>query len=67
MKLISEGLESFGGFGYLEDTDLPRMLRDAQVIPTLYFQICRPISCFRSDHFQKHLLYQKGFSLPTLN
>jgi len=28
---ISEGLESFGGFGYLEDTGLPVLLRDAQV------------------------------------
>ena len=37
MKLISEGLESFGGFGYLEDTDLPRMLRDAQVNPSNRF------------------------------
>ena len=37
MKLISEGLESFGGFGYLEDTDLPRMLRDAQVNPSNSF------------------------------
>lgn len=31
MKTASEGLESFGGFGYLEDTDLPRLMRDAQV------------------------------------
>ena len=37
MKLTSEGLESFGGFGYLEDTDLPRMLRDAQVKPSKSF------------------------------
>lgn len=29
--MISEGLESFGGAGYLEDTDIPRLLRDAQV------------------------------------
>ena len=31
MKCMSEGLESFGGFGYLEDTHLPKMLRDSQV------------------------------------
>ena len=30
--MISEGLESFGGAGYLEDTGLPTYLRDAQVI-----------------------------------
>ena len=27
----SEGLESFGGSGYLEDTNLPSRLRDSQV------------------------------------
>ncbi|XP_071848390.1 acyl-CoA dehydrogenase family member 11-like isoform X2 [Apostichopus japonicus] len=29
---ISEGLECFGGQGYIEDTGLPGMLRDAQVL-----------------------------------
>jgi alkylation response protein AidB-like acyl-CoA dehydrogenase len=29
----SEYLECFGGAGYVEDTGLPRMLRDAQVLP----------------------------------
>lgn len=29
----SEVLECFGGVGYLEDTGLPRLLRDAQVLP----------------------------------
>lgn len=29
----SEYLESFGGAGYVEDTGLPRLLRDAQVLP----------------------------------
>jgi acyl-CoA dehydrogenase len=29
----SEILESFGGAGYIEDTGLPRLLRDAQVLP----------------------------------
>ena len=28
---VSEGLECFGGQGYIEDTGLPAMLRDAQV------------------------------------
>ena len=31
VAVASEGLECFGGAGYLEDTDLPRSLRDAQV------------------------------------
>ncbi|XP_050974901.1 acyl-CoA dehydrogenase family member 11 [Labeo rohita] len=30
--VVSEGLESFGGQGYIEDTGLPSMLRDAQVL-----------------------------------
>jgi len=30
---ISEGLECFGGQGYIEDTGLPGLLRDAQVLP----------------------------------
>ena len=30
---VSEGLECFGGQGYIEDTGLPAMLRDAQVLP----------------------------------
>jgi hypothetical protein len=29
----SEALEAFGGAGYVEDTGLPRLLRDAQVLP----------------------------------
>jgi len=29
----SEVLETFGGAGYVEDTGLPRLLRDAQVLP----------------------------------
>lgn len=32
IKVISEVLESFGGAGYVEDTGLPKMLRDAQVL-----------------------------------
>ncbi len=30
---LSEILESFGGAGYIEDTGLPQLLRDAQVFP----------------------------------
>jgi len=30
---LSETLEAFGGAGYLEDTQLPVLLRDAQVLP----------------------------------
>eukprot|EP01103_Thecamoeba_quadrilineata_P004480 TRINITY_DN14216_c0_g1_i1.p1 TRINITY_DN14216_c0_g1~~TRINITY_DN14216_c0_g1_i1.p1 ORF type:complete len:631 (-),score=128.85 TRINITY_DN14216_c0_g1_i1:44-1909(-) len=33
VAVASEGLESFGGQGYIEETMLPRHLRDAQVLP----------------------------------
>nr|XP_043881155.1 acyl-CoA dehydrogenase family member 11-like [Solea senegalensis] len=32
VAVVSEGLESFGGQGYIEDTGLPGLLRDAQVL-----------------------------------
>lgn len=31
--VASEAIEAFGGAGYIEDTGLPRLLRDAQVLP----------------------------------
>jgi alkylation response protein AidB-like acyl-CoA dehydrogenase len=31
MGVLSEGLESFGGQGYIEDTGLPVLMRDCQV------------------------------------
>ena len=33
VAISSEVLEAFGGAGYIEDTGLPRLLRDAQVLP----------------------------------
>jgi alkylation response protein AidB-like acyl-CoA dehydrogenase len=33
VQIASEALECFGGAGYVEDTGLPRLLRDAQVLP----------------------------------
>lgn len=33
VAVVSEVLESFGGAGYVEDTGLPVLLRDAQVLP----------------------------------
>lgn len=32
ISVVSEALEAFGGAGYIEDTGLPRLLRDAQVL-----------------------------------
>ena len=33
VAIASEAMESFGGAGYIEDTGLPRLLADAQVLP----------------------------------
>jgi len=33
VAVTSEGIEAFGGAGYIEDTGLPRMVRDAQTLP----------------------------------
>jgi len=33
VAVVSEALEAFGGAGYVEDTGLPQLLRDAQVLP----------------------------------
>lgn len=33
VAVVSEAIECFGGQGYMEDTGLPRLLRDAQVLP----------------------------------
>ncbi|MBT8494563.1 MAG: acyl-CoA dehydrogenase, partial [Deltaproteobacteria bacterium] len=33
VTVLSETIESFGGAGYVEDTGLPRLLADAQVLP----------------------------------
>jgi hypothetical protein len=33
VQIASEALEAFGGAGYVEDTGLPKLLRDAQVLP----------------------------------
>jgi alkylation response protein AidB-like acyl-CoA dehydrogenase len=33
VAVASEAVEGFGGAGYVEDTGLPRLLRDAQVLP----------------------------------
>jgi alkylation response protein AidB-like acyl-CoA dehydrogenase len=33
VAVVSEAIEAFGGAGYVEDTGLPALLRDAQVLP----------------------------------
>ena len=41
MQVTSEGLESFGGQGYIEDTGLPGLMRDAQVTQFIADSACR--------------------------
>jgi hypothetical protein len=33
VRVASEAVEAFGGAGYIEDTGIPQLLRDAQVLP----------------------------------
>ena len=33
VSVVSEAIEAFGGAGYVEDTGLPQLLRDTQVLP----------------------------------
>ena len=45
--VASEGLESFGGQGYIEDTGLPTIYRDAQVsAPVTKFLDNKKEGCF---------------------
>jgi acyl-CoA dehydrogenase len=56
VAVASEALECFGGAGYVEDTGLPRLLRDAQVLPiwegttnVLALDLLRALSAERAD------------------
>jgi len=42
VRVVSETLEAFGGAGYVEDTGIPVLLRDTQVLPIWRAQ---PMSC----------------------
>merc|ERR1711971_492783 len=76
---ISEGLlECFGGQGYIEDTGLPGMLRDAQVLPiwegtssVMALDVLRALgkSRYAALHALQHRLaaiLAKGKHVPTL-
>jgi alkylation response protein AidB-like acyl-CoA dehydrogenase len=58
VAVCSEALECFGGAGYIEDTGLPRLLRDAQVLPiwegttnVLSLDVLRVLDTADSDAF----------------
>ena len=62
VAVVSEGLECFGGQGYIEDTGLPGLLRDAQVLP-----IWEGTSSVMSLDVMRALTKSKGAALPALN
>lgn len=49
MEIVSEGLECFGGQGYIEDTGLPSHLRDAQVRVICVSAVVSPFTPAFSD------------------
>jgi len=59
MQVTSEGLESFGGQGYIEDTGLPGLMRDAQVTQVI------ADSVYRSAGLT--LLFCNSFSVTTFD
>ena len=59
MQVTSEGLESFGGQGYIEDTGLPGLMRDAQVTQVV------ADSAYRSAGLT--LLFCNFFSVATFD
>ncbi|WP_284348109.1 acyl-CoA dehydrogenase family protein [Roseisolibacter agri] len=72
VAVASEALEAFGGAGYVEDTGLPRLLRDAQVLAiwegttnVLALDVLRAIE--REDALAPHLadLQERLRALPA--
>lgn len=62
VELTSEGLECFGGQGYIEDTGIPSFLRDAQVLP-----IWEGTSSVMSLDVLRAIEKSKGEVLTSLN
>jgi alkylation response protein AidB-like acyl-CoA dehydrogenase len=54
INISSEGLETFGGQGYIEDTGLPTIFRDHQVL-SIWEGTTNVLRCFT--------LYRKCFDL----
>lgn len=69
VSIASETLECFGGNGYIEDTDLPQLLRDAQVYPiwegttnVLSLDLLRALDKSGLAPFEQHLTTLLGNS-----
>jgi len=70
VAVTSEGLECFGGMGYLEDTGLPSVLRDSQVFTLLLLldtvgMCCICISSVVSSCTAAAIRHAKVFGLLT--
>lgn len=79
VAVVSEGLESFGGQGYIEDTGLPGLLRDAQVLSiwegttnVLSLDVLRCVARSSGMVFHAYFTHTKSLltgasSVPTLS
>jgi len=75
---VSEGLECFGGQGYIEDTGLPGLLRDVQVLPiwegtssVMSLDVVRAIHKTRGEamtafHSRVHGILTQASNYPTM-
>ena len=61
LSVISEGLECFGAMGYMEDSHIPKIYRDAKVTP-----IWEGTTNTLSLDFAHALLKDSDFSLKLL-
>jgi len=76
---VSEGLECFGGQGYIEDTGLPGLLRDTQVLPiwegtssVMSLDVVRAIHKTKGEaitafHFRVKNILQLSSTAPALS
>lgn len=74
VAVLSEVLESFGGAGYVEDTGLPMLLRDAQVLPiwegttnVLALDTLRALNDNSLAAFRSAVMRLAGTVLPSLD
>lgn len=74
VAVASEVLESFGGAGYIEDTGLPMLLRDSQVLPiwegttnVLALDTLRALNNDSLDVFRSVVTTLAGRVLPALD
>ena len=68
VPFVSEAMELIGGNGYIEDSPLPRLLRDAQVLPiwegTTNILVLDALRVIRKERAHEPLLARIAKSLP---